>query len=100
MLLPAGVLLPNVVARERISPHGYNVTDDEKLYLRRLCDGPKDAYELANELADDPSVEKEHGPDTVADRLTYIVRYDGTEHLIERDGGRYRLTEDGRAIFC
>lgn len=101
MLLSVGVLLPNVVTRERISPHGYAVTDDEKRYLRQLCDGPEDAHELANDLAADPSVEKEHPAETVADRLAYLARYGGTAHLVERDErDRYRLTEDGRAIFC
>lgn len=95
-----GVLLPNDVTRERMSLKGYSVTEDEKRYLRRLCDVPKDAHELANELADDPSVEKEHGPKTVTDRLAYLARYSGTGHLIERDGDWFALTEDGRAIFC
>jgi len=41
-------------ATERISPHGYSVTIDEKRYLRCLCDGPKDAHEIADTLAADP----------------------------------------------
>jgi hypothetical protein len=87
--------------KERISPHGYAVTDDKKLYLRRLCDGPKDAHDLVDDLAADPSVEKAHRPETVVGRLAYLARYGGTAHLVERDErDRYRLTEDGRAIFC
>lgn len=86
--------------RDRISPEGYSVTADEKRYLRCLCDGPKDPHEIADEVAADPSVSKAHRPETVADRLAYLVDYGGTEHLVERDGGRYRLTEDGQAIFC
>lgn len=96
-------------SRERISPHGYSVTDDERLYLQALCDGPKRPAEIATELADagvtatelalDPS-EGPHRAETVADRLAYLTAYEGTEHLVERHGDVFALTDDGRAIFC
>ena len=34
----------------------------------------------------------------MADRLAYLARDGGTEHLVERDGDRYRLTEEKKAI--
>jgi len=51
-------------ATDRISPHGYSVTDDEKVYLRRLCDGPADAHEFVDALAADPSVSRRQGGPT------------------------------------
>jgi hypothetical protein len=55
---------------------------------------------MCSTLASEPSVSKAHRAATVADRLAYLAGYGGTEHLVKRDGDRYRLTEDGRAIFC
>jgi hypothetical protein len=85
--------------KERISPEGYSVTADEKQYLRCLCGGSKTAEQIADEVAADPVVSNAHPPATVADRLAYPARYGGTEHLLDRDGDRYALTEDGKVIF-
>jgi len=93
---------------ERISPEGYSVTDDERLYLQALCDGPKRPAEIATELAESGAIATELAPDpsegphraeTVADRLAYLTEYAGTEHLVERHGDVFALTDDGRAIF-
>jgi len=86
--------------RDRISPEGYSVADDEKMYLRQLYDMPNDTHEIADALAADPPVSKAHRPTTVDDRLAYLADYGGTEHLLERDEDRYWLTEDGKPIFC
>lgn len=86
--------------KERVSPEGYSVTADEKRYLRCLCGGAKTAEQIADELAADPAVSKAHPAATVADRLAYLVDYGGTEHLVERAGAEYRLTDAGRALFC
>lgn len=53
----------------------------------------------ATELAPDPS-EGPHRAETVADRLAYLTAYAGTEHLVERHGDVFGLTDDGRGILC
>lgn len=87
------------MTRECISLEGYSVTDHEFRYLQALCDGPKHPTDIAAELAADSLLVK-HRAGTIADRLEYLAAYKGTEHLVERDGGQYALTEDGRVIFC
>jgi hypothetical protein len=98
-LLMARVFSPDVSDRERISPEGYSITEDEQAYPRQLCDGPKRPMEVAVALSGDPS-EGPHRAETVADRLAYLTAYEGTEHLVERHGDVFALTDDGRAIFC
>jgi hypothetical protein len=55
---------------------------------------------MTDEVAVDASVSKTHRSETVADRLAYLTRDSGTEHLLDRDGDRYALTEDGKAVLC
>jgi len=83
---------------ERISPERYSVIDHEFRYLQAMCDGSKHPTDIAAELAAD-SLLVEHRAGTIADRLEYLAACEGTEHLVECDGGRYALTEDGRACW-
>jgi hypothetical protein len=105
----AGALSPDMGDKKRISAEGYSITEDEQAYLRQLCDGPKRPAEIATELADAGVTATELAPDpsegprraeTVADRLAYLVAYEGTEHLVERHGDVFALTDAGHVIFC
>jgi Mn-dependent DtxR family transcriptional regulator len=81
-----------------------NLSDDEELYLKRLCDGSKHAAEVASQIMSDDSISKHHHSDSVADRLDALAddsKIPDAGHLVVYDPQKgYELTSQGRKQLC
>lgn len=68
-----------------------NLTEDERLYLEQLCDGPKTGSKVAGDIMANEDIQVVHHSDSVTDRLEDLVKR--TQLVTKNSNGRLKLTK-------
>lgn len=74
------------------------LTEDERLYLEQLCEGPKTGARVAGEIMSNEDIPETHPSDSVTDRLEDLVQR--TQLVTKNSNKRFKLTEGGRKQIC
>lgn len=71
-----------------------NLTDDEIMYAKSLCDGKKSVNDIQQRVTNPES--KNHPAKTIKERLEYLE----DAGFVTKTRGRFELTKTGKEEFC